>query len=688
MTDAITARTELDAVPGLNRRLAERLREFGLHTAGDLVRHFPMRHERSLAQRTIAQASREVADEPAVLRVRGTVAAVRVSRGRAVKVEATLEDDSGAARLVWFNAGWMRDRIHPGDSGAAEGRAKMHGDHLELTNARWMPDRADAPSAVAAHDEAAREDRLRAVYPASERLLSSEIAFAVAKVLEPVCAAIEDPLPEDFRAQRQLVPLPEAYRRIHDARSEDDVAAARRRLAFDELFLLQLGVMMRRSQLRSRTRALALPLTAAIDAHIRGRIPFTLTAEQDRVVGEIARDMARPHAMNRLLQGDVGSGKTAVAAYAMLLAVAHGHQAALVAPTELLAEQHFEVLGAMLQGSQVRLAFVSGSNTAAQRARRVTGLASGAFDIAIGTHAVLEGGVAFRSLAVAVIDEQHRFGVKQRAAIRQKGRGEMPLIPHTLVMTATPIPRTLAITLYGDLDASSLRGAPPGRGRVATRVVGPEKSPEVYAYLRRRIEQGEQAYVVVPAIEESDRGLKDVTNHLRFLQEGPWRGLAIAPMHGAMPREEREAAMSAFRGGEVRALVATTVIEVGVDVANASLMVVEHAERFGLAQLHQLRGRVGRGSAASLCVFIGEATTADGKERLRAIAETDDGFAIAETDLRIADLARDEALLAQARRDAQEWIERDPDLAAPHCAALRRKLMAAYGEALGLGDVG
>ena len=728
-TTMITAKTTLGEIPGMTARLVERLNAFELRTAGDVVRHFPMRHERKLAERSILETQNEVADEQAVIRIRGTVATVRVRRGRATMVEATLEDDSSSARLVWFNAGWMRDKIHPGDTGVAEGRAKVRNGFLELGNPRWIPDRvpgetmaqrAELPSVPSAPQNSSSDiarvnpplldaphDQLRAIYPASEQLLSSEIESVVAKVLESVCATIEDPLPIEFRQERGLIALADAYRLYHQARDEDDVAAARKRLAFDELFLLQLGVMMRRAQLRSRTRALPLKLEPKINEHIRSRIPFVLTPEQDRVIGEIVADMGQPFAMNRLLQGDVGSGKTAVAVYSMLLAVAHGFQAALVAPTELLAEQHYAVLGAMLKGSQVRIAFITGSNTSAERRERVAGLATGKFDIAIGTHALLEGGVAFRNLAVAVIDEQHRFGVKQRAAIRQKGQGELPVVPHTLVMTATPIPRTLAITLYGDLDTSVLRGSPPGRTRIITRVVAPEKAPEVYSYLRTRLERGEQAYVVVPAVEESDLGLKDVANHLRYLQDGPWKGLKLAGLHGAMARDERDATMNAFRAGTVQALVATIVIEVGVDVSNASVMVVEHADRFGLAQLHQLRGRVGRGSTQSLCVFLGQSTTEDGKQRLEAIGNTDDGFVIAETDLRIrgpgevfgsrqsglppfqiANLATDGELLRVAREDAHAWIEKDPELSAPGVAALKHKLWITYGKALGLGDVG
>jgi ATP-dependent DNA helicase RecG len=696
---AVDSRTPLAALAGIGPRTVERLGHLGLRTAGDLVRHLPMRHERRLAERTIAKTIEQVGDEQANVRLRGEVARLRARPGPRTMIEATLDDGTATARLVWFNAPWMRGKIHPGDRGVAEGRARMRQGYLEIGNPRWMPEeRAGAD---------AGGDDLRPIYPASEEIGSAEIEEVVARVLDGVCAGMEDPLPEPCRRERDLPALAEAWRAIHQPADEASLARARRRLAFDELLLLQLGVMMRRAQLRSRTRAVPLPLDAAIDAHIRARIPFRLTDEQDRVLGEIVRDLAMPEAMNRLLQGDVGSGKTAVAAYAMLLAVAHGHQAALVAPTEILAEQHHRVLSRMLDGSGVELRLLTGSMTDSERAACVAGLARGSAHMVVGTHALLEGGVAFRSLAVAVVDEQHRFGVRQRAAIRQKGQGETPLVPHTLVMTATPIPRTLAITLYGDLDLSTLRGKPPGRRPAITRVVEPGRAPEVYAYLRGRLERGEQAYVVVPAVEESDAGLKDVASHARFLSEGPFRGLAIASVHGRMDRDEREAQMARFREGEASALVATTVIEVGVDVPNATLMVVEHAERFGLAQLHQLRGRVGRGEGQSLCVFIGDTPTDDARERLAAIAASDDGFEIAESDLRlrgpgevfgsrqsglapfrVADLSTDADLLRLARADAQAWIERDPDLRAPESSLLRRKLMALHGQALGLADVG
>ena len=696
----VDARTPLTAVTGVGPRTSERLGHLGIRSAGDLVRHLPLRHERRLAERTIADTVAAMTEDTANVRLRGEVARVKTRPGPRTMIEATLDDGTATARLVWFNAPWMRGKIHPGERGIAEGRARMRQGYLEIGNARWTPEaRAGAPVGEA--------DDLRPIYPASEEIGSAEIEAVVARVLEGVCAGMEDPLPESYLRERDLMPLATAWRAMHRPADAEELARARRRLAFDELLLLQLGVMMRRAQLRSRTRAVALPVDAAIDAHIRARIPFRLTSEQDRVVAEIAGDLGQTHAMNRLLQGDVGSGKTAVAAYAMLLAVAQGHQAALVAPTEILAEQHHRVLARMLEGSEVTLRLLTGSTPETDRTACVNGLARGSTQVVVGTHALLEGGVAFRSLAVAVVDEQHRFGVRQRAAIRQKGQGETPLVPHTLVMTATPIPRTLAITLYGDLDLSTLRGKPPGRKPAITRVVDPAKAPEVYTYLRGRLDRGEQAYVVVPAVEESDAGLKDVASHVRFLSEGPFRGLSIASVHGRMDRDEREAQMERFRSGAASVLVATTVIEVGVDVPNATLMVVEHAERFGLAQLHQLRGRIGRGEGASLCVFIGEAVTQDATERLAAIAASDDGFDIAESDLRlrgpgevfgarqsglapfrVADLTTDADLLRLARADAQAWIERDPDLRAAESSLLRRKLLALHGQALGLADVG
>ncbi|MFO0963294.1 MAG: ATP-dependent DNA helicase RecG [Phycisphaerales bacterium] len=692
--------TPVESLPGIGPRTAAAMRQLGLATAGDLLRHLPMRfeHERSELRVEDVRALCERGESPHVsLRVEAV--AVRHVPRPASRSEATLEDETGTVRAVWFNAPWMRGKIHPGQRGILQGQAKLRGGYLELGNPRWEPVREG-------EDPPPRQERLRPIYPASEELASGQIERAVAGVLEPLLPHIEDPLPPEYRASRALVPLAEAYRRMHAPADLDEHLEARRRLAFEELLLLQLGLMLRRRQLRDGARAPAIPVTPAVDARIRARFPFQFTAEQDRVAAEIAADLAQRVPMNRLLQGDVGAGKTAVALYGMLAAVAAGTQAALVAPTELLAEQHFASIQRILAGSEVRVELLTGSLTAAQRREALARLASGESHIAVGTHALLLDGAVFHRLAFAVIDEQHRFGVEQRAAMREKAAAASGEVPHVLVMTATPIPRTLSLTVFGDLDVSLLRSRPAGRQPVTTRVVGPEKEHEVYAYLRTRIDAGEQCYVVVPAVEESALGLKDAEGTARALAAGAFAGCTVGVVHGQLAREEREAVMERFRRGELQVLVATVVIEVGVDVPNASLMVVEHAERFGLAQLHQLRGRVGRGERRSLCVFVGEATTEDARRRLEAIGASADGFEIAELDLairgpgelfgsrqsglppfRVADLERDGELLRMARRDAKEWIEGDPALDRPEHRLLRRKILHAYGAALGLGDV-
>ncbi|MFM8641876.1 MAG: ATP-dependent DNA helicase RecG, partial [Phycisphaerales bacterium] len=637
--------------------------------------------------------------ESPVAALRVEVASVRHAPRPKPRTEATFEDGTGTVRAVWFNAPWMRGKLHPGMRGMLQGQAKLRGRYLELSNPRWEPlADGDAPPA--------REARLRPVYPASEEIASAAIERAVRAAMPAILPQLEDPLPAEYRASRALPPLDECVRRMHAPRDRDEQLEARRRLAFEEFLQLQLGVMMKKHRMRTEARAPRIPVTEAVDARIRARFPWPFTGEQDRACSEIAGDVAQALPMTRLLQGDVASGKTAVALYGMLAAVAAGLQAALVAPTELLAEQHAASIGRFLSGSDVRVELVTGSLGAAARREALARLASGDSHVAVGTHALLLEGAVFRNLGLAVIDEQHRFGVEQRAAMREKSAGPSGEVPHVLVMTATPIPRTLSLTVFGDLDVATIRSRPAGRQPVATRVVGRDREQEVYRYVRERIDGGEQCYVVVPAVEERADGLKDAEGTARALSDGVFAGLRVGVVHGRLDRETREAVMYRFRRAELDVLVATVVIEVGVDVPNASLMVVEHADRFGLAQLHQLRGRVGRGTRRSLCVFIGDPATEDAAKRLEAIAGTDDGFEIAEMDLairgpgelvgsrqsglppfRVADLAHDMELLRLARRDAKAIVDRDPGLDAPEHALLRRKILRTYGDALGLADV-
>ncbi|MBA4038783.1 MAG: DNA helicase RecG [Planctomyces sp.] len=539
---------------------------------------------------------------------------------------------------------------------------------------------------------------------------------------------IEDHFPPDFRALHGLPELRDAYASIHAPADEPAIAAATRRLAFDELFLLQLGMAIKRlHRLRDRP-APALPCTPTIDAKVRARIPFQLTPAQNRVIAEITADLAKPQPASRLIQGDVGSGKTVVALYAMLLAVAARRSAALMAPTEILAEQHHRTISAWLKGSSVRVGLLHASLPRAQIRDVRQRLAGGQIDLVIGTHSLIVARTAMPNLALAVIDEQHRFGVHQRAALRAITDG-VPTTPHVLVMTATPIPRTLALTLFGDLDVSTIDALPPGRTPITTRVVPASQRTQVYGFVRARLEKGHRAFVVVPAIDAqptthfrdtSGAGHtavgptppaeaakpRSVHELAQELTDGPLAGVRVGVMHGRLPPAERQAAMDDFRSGRTRVLVATTVIEVGVDVPEASVIVIEDADRFGLAQLHQLRGRVGRGSLPSVCVLISPENDALSNDRLLTLAQTRDGFRVAEKDLelrgfgdffgekqsgsshfRVVSFPRDGDLLQLARRAAQHWADQSPSLDQPRDALLRKRLLKLYGEWVRLGDI-
>jgi ATP-dependent DNA helicase RecG len=701
--------TPVRNVPGIPRPVAEGLIALGLTNVGRLVAHLPMRHEKLEAETTI---DRLVPGQ--IVSARGVVTATRVvARRPRPRFEAVLMDETGRLDLVWFNATYLRDTIHAGARLRVQGKLGRMGAKRQLTNPSFMLLKED-------NEPEDTGERIRPVYPAGEGITSRQIERAIGLVRPAALAQLDDHLPERYRRDRGLPALADAYRMQHRPESMEEVAASRRRLAFDELLLLQLGVHMKRAHLRQSLRAPALRWDERIDAHIRERFPFTLTEAQDTVIRELVSDLASGTPTNRLIQGDVGSGKTVVALYAMLMAVASRRQAALMAPTEVLAEQHLASITRMLRDSKVRVELLTGATEPARREAILERTASGDVDILVGTHALLTESVRFASLAVAVIDEQHRFGVHQRATLRAKGTTAGPAgvhdnqTPHVIVMTATPIPRTLAITLFGDLDISTISSLPPGRLPVSTRVVEPERRTEVYAFVRKRLDAGEQAFIVVPAIDHAAGGdvddgrLGDVRTHLRWLGSGPLAGKRLAALHGRLKRATRDHIMERFRAGAIDALVATTVIEVGVDIPNATMMVVENADRFGLAQLHQLRGRVGRGTQNSVCVLVaGANVTPEARQRLDAVAATRDGFVLAEKDfelrgpgelfgtrqsglaaLKVADLARDLDLLKLARRDAAAWIAESPSLSRPEESLLLRRLLKHHGASLGLGDVG
>lgn len=710
---SLTLATPIRYAPNVGHRRATLYERLGITRIAHLIKHLPHRYE--------YQAGESAIDELAVDTIataRGIVAECRwvPSRGSPIgrprgggkgRFTAAIDDRTHRLELVWFNASYLRDKIHPGVTIAVTGKVVLYNGVRQMANPRVEIIATDADQPPDSPEQRGAGERYRPIYPSTEGLTSPMIERAVEDLLPIALPQIEDHFTDDYRKARNLPTLADAYRKIHVPEHDDDVLTGRRRLAYDELLLLQLGFAIKRQHVVNTLHAPALNHSDAIDEHIRARFPFELTEAQDAVVKQIARDLGKAVPMNRLLQGDVGSGKTIVALYAMLMAVADSKQAALMAPTELLAEQHFVSISAILEGANVRTALLTGSMRPGERAAAVDRIERGEIDLVIGTQAIISDAVRFHDLAVVIIDEQHRFGVAQRAAIRSK-TGDDTAAPHVLVMTATPIPRTLSLTIFGDLDVSTITQLPPGRQPIATRVVPEEKSAEVYGYLRERLDAGEQAYIVLPAIDEdtTGSGLKAVRTHMKELEAGPLEGKRLAAVHGQLKRVTRERIMHRFRNGEIDALVATTVIEVGVDVPNASVMVVEHAERFGLAQLHQLRGRVGRGKAKSLCVFIADPTTDDAAARMEAIGSTTDGFTIAEHDLnirgmgelvgtrqsglpplRVADLTKHLDLLRLARQDAVAIAEADPRLREPHNELLRKRLVKEYGEALGLADV-
>lgn len=704
----------------------------GIRTVGDLIKHHPSRYEKDRGELCLSELPKN-----SLVSVRGMVGATRpVLRARKPRFEATLqgilEGDSGRLHLVWFSGGYLRTMIHPGQILRVQGHTRRHLGFMQMVNPKWEVLPPDHDKSVAP-----RQERLRPVYPAMEDLPSERIARIIEGTLPSLLPQIVDHLSDAERKLWALPPLADTYRMLHCPLDESQAYHARRRLAFDELLLLQAGLCIRRHEARDCVRAPNLRTTDAIDAHIVARLPFVLTPQQRKVINEIRRDLSSSSPMNRLLQGDVGAGKTLVALYALLAAVASRKQAALLAPTEILAEQHAQTIRSMLCGSNVRVDLLTGSLAGSERDVVRSRVAKGEVDILIGSHAMLSDDVEFNSLAVLVIDEQHRFGVEQRAVLRKRSERAGGCVPHTLVMTATPIPRTLSLTLLGDLDVSTIEGLPPGRKPVRTRVLPPERAGDVYEYVAQRLSQGDRAFIVVPRIddrsdEEADSlpvtlspgspedmiahtldpashgvALRDVGSHLKLLRDTWLKGFQVEAMHGKLERAQREAVMDRFRSGQTQALVCTTVVEVGVDVPEATLMIVENADRFGLAQLHQLRGRIGRGDRPSLCVLLAGPVAEDAKARLSVMAETNDGFLVAERDFairgmgeifgtrqsglapfRAVEFPRDIDLLHLARRQAREMTRQDPELRAPGRALLRARLMKAYGAGLGIADVG
>jgi ATP-dependent DNA helicase RecG len=685
----LEAASPVQYLKGVGPRRAEALARLGVRTVGDLLYHTPHRYLDATTVTPLAHA--RVGAEATCVGTVMTTGVLPTKRGLRV-FRAVLKDDSGLLECAWPGQPFLERQIKKGLVLLVTGPVRYyHGRQLIPREFMILGDSAD---------DAPGQGRVLPIYPATEGLTNRQIRGLVHQHLAVLLPLAADSLPRATREPLALPPLVAALAAVHKPRSLEEAETGRRRLAFDELFDQQL-VHARARFLAKRARAgIRFETQRDLTTRLKEHLPFTLTADQRHAIREIAADMAAPLRMHRLLMGDVGTGKTVVALFAMLIAVENDFQAVLMAPTELLAEQHHVTLTGLLEPLDIRPELLVGRLTAAEKDAVRARIASGGARIALGTHALIQESVAFRRLGLAVIDEQHRFGVEQRAALVEKGDA-----PDVLLLTATPIPRSLALTLYGDLDVTQLRERPPGRGSVKTALRTEEARGRIYDFIRAECAAGRQAYVLYPVIDETEKADVKAATTMAAKLGAAFKEFRVGLIHGRLPPAEKDAVMRAFRDNEIQLLVATSVIEVGIDVANASVMLIEHAERFGLAQLHQLRGRVGRGSAASHCILLSDVEEA--AERLRAFAATTDGFEIAELDLRergmgeltgarqsggvalrYANFATDLPLLEAARAAAAQIIERDPGLTRPEHAAYRARIVQRYERGFELFRVG
>lgn len=658
-----TLNTDIRYIKGVGEARAKSLAKLGITDLRSLLSYFPRAYDDRRAYKKIADlipgenacACAVIAGEPRLSRIRKGLDLVKL---RAV-------DETGALELTYFNQSYLKNTFHTGDAYVFFGRAEGTPSRPQMTNPLFEREGAHQITG-----------RIMPIYPLTAGVSQSMLYKAVEQGLAACVDELPDILPEDVRLVYQLCHTRFAYENIHFPTDDEALSAARRRLAFEELFLLALGLKL----LRERRMFVAGKQCKKVDlSPFFTSLPFSLTGAQRRAIGDIARDLTGKRPMNRLVQGDVGSGKTMVAAAAIYMAAKNGLQCALMTPTEILAEQHYRSLAPLLEPLGIPCALLTASTKAKERRALNERLRSGELSLVIGTHALLSPDVQYQNLGLVVTDEQHRFGVNQRAALSAKGDD-----PHLLVMSATPIPRTLALMIYGDLDVSILNELPPGRQKIDTFAVPSSYHERIYAFLRKLVAEGRQAYIVCPMVAENDElpdERKAVTAYAETLQKEVFPDLRIAPIHGKMKPKEKDAVMRAFAAHEIDVLVSTTVIEVGVDVPNAALMLIENAECFGLSQLHQLRGRVGRGRHKSYCVLVSDNKGEENKQRLKVMSSTSDGFAIAEEDLklrgpgdffssrqhglpslRVADLSCDLSLLHETQSAAEQLLAADPAL--------------------------
>jgi ATP-dependent DNA helicase RecG len=683
---------------GVGPARAELLRRLGIQSIADLLFHFPRSYEDLTDVRPIANLS-----AGSVQTVHGEVVEIEgreLPDGRCV-VSVVLSEGQHCLEGSWFNQPYAARWFRYGQRLAFSGKPKWFRDHWQMANPRVrILDGQLDPSTSA----------VMPVYPLTEDLRAEQLRTVMQQAVDLYGGQLTDILPDALRTKHAFPPVPQALRQVHFPETVAEAQGGRRRFIYEEFLVLQLALALRRRELRDQQRAPSLPVSRAIDARIRRLFPFRFTADQDQAVVEICRDLATERPMQRLLQADVGAGKTAVALYAILVAVANQHQAILMAPTEVLARQHWQTVETCLAHSRVRRLLLTGALGAKGRRAALKAIRQGEIDLVIGTQALIQEEVQFARLGLVVIDEQHKFGVHQRARVRRLG-----VDPHYLVMTATPIPRTVALTVFGDLDVSTVRELPPGRQPVLSRWMPESRRSWVYDRLREGIREGRQAYIVCPVVGQADAesgpvrpgDLKAAEQTYAELRAGPLRDVRIGLLHGQLEEPAKERVMAQFRARQLDVLVSTTIVEVGVDVPNATLLVIEHAERFGLAQLHQLRGRVSRGTVGGECYLFAEPGNDEARERLRLLTRIADGFVLAEQDARLRGLGEffgsrqhglselrfgnflaDHAVLKIARQDAFTLVTADAGLRRPEHAHLRRIVLEKYGQTLELAEIG
>ncbi len=680
---------------GVGPKRADALARLGIGTARDLLYHVPRRYDDASTVHPIGSLQVGM-DATAMGRVRSK--GVIPTRTGLRIFQAVIQDESGMITVAWPGQQWLDRKIRDGDVLLVTGPVKFfHGRQLQPREFTIVS-RGDG--------DADKTGKIFVTYPASEDVPQWVLRTIFEKNLDALLGWADD---DEYLSAEELhgygLPgLSRAFTSLHRPETLSDAESGRRRLAFDELLFLQLVQAQARYRQTELVPGITHQRTNELVRPLHERLPFELTEAQTRVLREVYADLASPRRMNRLLQGDVGSGKTIVALFAMLLALEGGYQAALMAPTEILAEQHARNLGALVEPLDLDVVLLTGGLGATERRRALEDIASGSARLVVGTHALIQDAVRFHRLGLVVVDEQHRFGVRQRMALGEQGDER----PDVLIMSATPIPRSMAMALYGDLDLSVLDEMPPGRKEIRTALRAPSKRETVYRFIDDEIEQGRQAYVVYPLVAESEKvDLLAATGEFERLGTEVFAERRLGLLHGQLPSEEKDRVMRGFLAGEIDLLVATTVIEVGIDVPNATVMLIEHAERFGLSQLHQLRGRVGRGAAESHCILIADAG-AEAFERLKILRETSDGFEVARADLRIrgqgdlfgaqqhgrdpilryADLLRDEDLLIRAQGVARAIVDADPELSAPEHGRIRELLEARYGDRMEMFEVG